>query len=304
MSSNQPPWGNGPGWPPAGAPGSAGATPGTGPAAPSGGYPVPASPYGAPASPYAAPPAAPTGGQPVPPSPYGGPANPNTAPASPYGAPQGPYGAPASPYGAPQSPYGSPPAAPSPYGGPPASYGAPAPSADPYAAFAQSQPSGGVAPNPYAPPPGVDPYSAYARPAEFAGGQPVGGWLLFLCVSLTILNPLMTLSRLAPVLSRIAMFGPMFLVDVLVGLGLAGFSVYAGTGLWNRRTGAVRTAKVYFMVRGGWALLSYAMMFTGLSGVGISAIAPQGIFILAFCIVWFAYLANSQRVRATYGTQG
>jgi len=41
-----------------------------------------------------------------------------------------------------------------------------------------------------------------------------------------------------------------------------------------------------------------------LSSVAITAVAPQGVFILAFCIVWFAYLTNSQRVRATYGAQG
>ena len=273
MSSNQPPWGG------SGVPGF--------------GAPPPSQPQ-----PTGAPPASAYGPQP---GPTGAPPG---APPVPYGVPQpGPYTPPPA-YAAPPA-YTPPPA----YGAPPAQYGSPpVPDNDPYAAFVRSNLGATASPgayqapygNPYAQPGQSDPYAAYAAtPNGAPGGQPVGGWLLFLCVSMTILNPLMVVSRLAPAFSYLSSLGPRFVIEVLIALGLAGFGIYAGIGLWTVRAGAVKIAKMFFVARGAWTVISILMAFTG--SYARFALMPQSFVTLLFCAIWYAYLSSANRVKTTYG---
>lgn len=195
-----------------------------------------------------------------------------------------------------------------PWGPPP---GQPNQPSDPYAQYnAPAQP-----PNPYAPP------VAFGGP--FTGGsefvpQAVGGWLLFLCVVLTILNPLVTVARFATELAQSAQLmdtvdglRTVFLVDGVLSTFVLVFSVYAGTGLWSRRRGAVRVAKMYLgvqlMYALGAGLLPLALMST-IGEAGRTAMLGEygktAVRGLIFCVVWFMYLTSSKRVRDTYGPQG
>lgn len=295
MSSNQPPWGSPPGSPPNpwGQPqqSQGGQQPQAQQPIPSGGFAGQGQqqqaqpPQGAPI---------PFSGQGPAPSPYAGQGPAQGAPSQ-YGSPPSPYGGPV-PYGAPPSPYG----APNPQGAMPApSYGGapPASGADPYAAFA----------NPASMVPQGSPYGAYTGPTPAVPptgtGQPVEGWLLFLCVSLTIFVPAMMVYGVLGIFRFLSGAPPFVMLNVLLTLGMAAFSVYAGSGLWTRRRGAVKMAKIFFGARaahslfGGMMFMQYG--FIGpLPAAGISATIP----VLIFSGIWFAYLSQSIRVRDTYGS--
>ena len=141
---------------------------------------------------------------------------------------------------------------------------------------------------------------------------------MFLCVVLTILNPLVTvgrfaieISRSAPLMDVVAGLRAVFLVDGVLSTFVLAFSVYAGTGLWSRRKGAVRVAKMYLGVQlmnaVGAGLLPLALMST-IGDAGRTAMlgeyATTAVRGLIFSLVWFMYLTSSQRVRNTHGPQG
>src|SRR5208337_5486904 len=96
----------------------------------------------------------------------------------------------------------------------------------------------------------------------------VAGWLLLLCLGLTVFTPLVTLVALAAGYSESSKYFDRFpgllvitLVDTVLSLGIASFSVYAGIGLWRIRPGAVQTAKRYLFCLLGYYALSAVLPF-------------------------------------------
>jgi hypothetical protein len=83
-------------------------------------------------------------------------------------------------------------------------------------------------------PPEQEPRFPLARRPELKG---IGGWLLFFCVSLTVLSPLMTLARLSN--SR-------FAVGSLSDLALVAISVLTGVMLWSVNQRAFVFLWIYF----------------------------------------------------------
>src|SRR5262249_20060246 len=78
----------------------------------------------------------------------------------------------------------------------------------------------------------------------------VRGWLLLLCLGLTVFTPLFTIGSLATGFSESSKYFDQFpglliitVTDTILSLGMMVFSIYAGTGLWSIRPGAVQTAK-------------------------------------------------------------
>jgi hypothetical protein len=100
--------------------------------------------------------------------------------------------------------------------------------------------------------------------------------------------------------------GPMAM-SMLIEIGIAAYSVYAGVGLWSRREKAVRHAKIFFGVRAGIAVVR-TFMFPGGIMMAMSMSGPAYnpmftlVMTLAGCGIWFAYLNQSVRVRETYGS--
>ena len=139
----------------------------------------------------------------------------------------------------------------------------------------------------------------------------IGGWLLLLCVGLTVFTPIRTLGSLAGSYIESAQYFEQFpgllivtVVDTILSLGLMAFSVYAGLGLWRIRAGAVETAKNYL-----WWFLAYhvvaAALPFGLPSEAHRAMMEQVVknmvgAVVAFAI-WYSYLNRSKRVKATYG---
>lgn len=122
--------------------------------------------------------------------------------------------------------------------------------------------------------------------------QGVRGWLLFLCVSLTIWTPLKTLADIGQAGRTLATAS---LADWFV-IAFSGYGVYAGVSLWRISKGAVRKAQVFFYIAfllavlsavGAWMGRDYKTSLESLVAIGQAAL-------------WLAYLGDSKRVKATY----
>ncbi|MCX5834926.1 MAG: DUF2569 family protein, partial [Deltaproteobacteria bacterium] len=131
----------------------------------------------------------------------------------------------------------------------------------------------------------------------------VGGWLLFLCVSLTILGPLFGTASVLGDYSKFVSDNPdlkgVALIFVLVFLGIIAFGYYAGNSLWRIRPGAVNITKKFFITL--FAITSVSSLLAvagGEENIGRAggAIIAQGIV----TVIWYSYLNKSKRVKATY----
>jgi hypothetical protein len=139
----------------------------------------------------------------------------------------------------------------------------------------------------------------------------VGGWLLFLCISLTVLTPIRLVAdfyearrQLATQLAQPGMTSLILGCGVL-DLSAAGGCFIAGFMLWTRLLRAVRAAKIallYFLCTfGPMTVLPYlAGLPPELSKAWSLTILKTIPLALIYPLVWFLYLSYSKRVRATY----
>jgi hypothetical protein len=132
----------------------------------------------------------------------------------------------------------------------------------------------------------------------------VGGWLLFLCISLTLLAPvtqafvagkalrnLATLRVPIQTLLRLGSVGAIY-------AGLAIFSCIAGVMLWMENPKGVQVAKAYLVV--GAVLPICLFILLRLAGMHVDLL--RIIFgRLVYSVVWYSYLTASLRVKLTYG---
>ncbi|MBN2052673.1 DUF2569 family protein [Candidatus Woesearchaeota archaeon] len=137
----------------------------------------------------------------------------------------------------------------------------------------------------------------------------VKGWLLFLCVVMTILSPLASLSRMmtgcesARQASHISGVNTLVTIDTIFSLVLIALSFYAGVGLWSKRSGAVKTAFTFFKTYLGylaWCLFSPVLLPSRYQAAYFGAILPLVIGGLIGYWIWTSYLKKSKRVKATY----
>lgn len=149
------------------------------------------------------------------------------------------------------------------------------------------------------------------KPEVYSRYTSVGGWLLFLCVSLTILTPLLNFSTIMTELkdaNAVSAYYPdiyqAVMVEVVFTLIMIAASVYVGASLWSIRPQAVFKAKLFLGVLPFFTLLGIFLTYLLLPAVGQSVFAKQSIFtvVRAFIYsgIWFFYLSNSQRVAETY----
>jgi hypothetical protein len=145
--------------------------------------------------------------------------------------------------------------------------------------------------------------------AELKG---VKGWLLLLCLLLTVFDPSVVLVSLF-VVSDGAMASHnlhpevfrLILVNGILRIGLAVFSIYAGLSLWKLAPKAVITARSYLVaIAVSSVFLLFLPLLLGVSEDAQGGIAQEGILntllTVLYVAVWYAYLARSRRVRATY----
>jgi hypothetical protein len=140
----------------------------------------------------------------------------------------------------------------------------------------------------------------------------VGGWLLLLCLGLTVFTPLLTMGSLATGVRESLSYFDRFpgllvitVIDTILTLGLVAFSIYVGVGLWSIRPGAVQMAKRYLLCFLGYQAIAAILPFTaGLPSAAtwamIRAVAIDALRGVIYFAVWYSYLNESKRVRATY----
>jgi hypothetical protein len=138
----------------------------------------------------------------------------------------------------------------------------------------------------------------------------VEGWLLVLCLILTLVAPAVGLYHIIehtiPILLRVHDFRNAYLLSVylVVFSGLIIYSFVAGVRLWLIKPGAVRFAKRYFwtfLVANlayflFWVMVVRPKLLSSYAAMAWSHVVGA---ILPFTL-WYFYLEHSKRVRATY----
>ena len=141
----------------------------------------------------------------------------------------------------------------------------------------------------------------------------VRGWLLLLCIGLTVISPafgvlngLGTLGLVATEASELTAMGVAYLVmEAVISFAFVGFALYAGVSLWRIRPGALNLAKLFFVMV---LVVSIAelliLVVLDIPQFYEDILMPMAIVFairaFIFCIIWFNYLNKSKRVLATY----
>jgi hypothetical protein len=141
----------------------------------------------------------------------------------------------------------------------------------------------------------------------------VKGWLLLLCLLLTVFDPSVVLVNLfvmsdgarASYDLHPAVFR-LILISGILAITLVVFSMYAGLSLWKLAPNAVTTARLYLIALAAFSVLqSFLPALLGVSRDSQRAVSQVDFFYVLFTIfyiaVWYSYLGRSKRVRATYG---
>jgi hypothetical protein len=136
----------------------------------------------------------------------------------------------------------------------------------------------------------------------------VKGWLLFLCISLTVITPgwfLLLLSsewrEVGAYIDTLPLVKQVLLIETISFSGIALFSCYAGWSLWTRRKGAVRIAKIYLITQCVLGILTVITLAGLLNNAEYTNKAAKALLSTIFyLVVWYWYLSKSKRVAATY----
>jgi hypothetical protein len=149
----------------------------------------------------------------------------------------------------------------------------------------------------------------------------VKGWLLLLCLNLTIFIPTTYLYQVNCILDLynstqnkilFLIFKKLLLFNIVTGitmLFLAIFSFYVGMKLWNIKSGAVKIAKAFLIIQ-----LFLIVIITIIRPFITFSIEPKGTIFGAILLslipslfqfgLWYLYLSKSSRVYNTYrGTE-
>jgi hypothetical protein len=129
----------------------------------------------------------------------------------------------------------------------------------------------------------------------------IGGWLAFLCVSFTVISPLVWF------VETVSFFQKDHVVLGFMALGMGVFSLSTGIYLWRKDPSAIKWAKEYLLVN---IVVSVIISFAGTSGalddphvLGFAIGQAIGVFVAGSIVtaIWWLYLNKSVRVKNTYG---
>ncbi len=144
-------------------------------------------------------------------------------------------------------------------------------------------------------------------------GEGVGGWLLVLCIVLTIGTPFVAAHNLISNFQQASsefeyIRGLEEYLFFVMGLRLflVIFSMHAGISLWTERPRAVRTAKIYLWLFLVGLIVGVATFFLMVDWpkermqILIREVTIEVAQSLIFFTVCYLYLTRSKRVKATY----
>ena len=154
-------------------------------------------------------------------------------------------------------------------------------------------------------------------PAQPKGPTGIGGWLVFFCIILTIISPLIVLGQMASTWEKAR---PAFVVypslrDACMweNLGITALLIYGfvvGCLIWNGNPRGREIAKKFLLIRLfafiGVEVIALVMMGnlpSEILGGGISGVFGSVFQALVFFLIWWFYFKKSKRVRNTYGEE-
>jgi hypothetical protein len=138
-------------------------------------------------------------------------------------------------------------------------------------------------------------YTAVTLDSELKG---VFGWLLFFCVILTVLAPLLTVAGHSSGSLPVDLFSWAKVV----------FGAFVGINLWSQSPDALKLLRIYFVVAlvfGVLRLVSFVVLsFTEKTEGFYAAFAESTTSLVSLVVLglWFAYFHYSKRVKSTYGS--
>jgi len=151
-------------------------------------------------------------------------------------------------------------------------------------------------------------------PSRYKG---VKGWLLFFCISLTVLNPLVAIVRLRYNIEFVSRFSGIhpalrteLMIDGILSVAITGFSIYAGVCLWRVASGAVQKAQTLLLCLLVYAtIVAFLPLMVGLpipvnDAIVFETIKSGIVPSIIYFWIWNSYLNTSERVKATYDIRG
>src|SRR5215831_16442532 len=140
-------------------------------------------------------------------------------------------------------------------------------------------------------------------PTEYTG---VGGWLMFFCIVLVIISPLLTLINItngfiaaSRVADRLSGFMTAATIDSILAIIIMALSIFAGISLWSVRPNAVRIAKAYLIVVLVYAVIEVPLYMSALPSAASDRFMTKGMIIvlrtIAYVALWYSYLSKSKR---------
>jgi len=147
------------------------------------------------------------------------------------------------------------------------------------------------------------------------GPKGLGGWLVFFCVALTILGPLLSLGQMVttweqsePAFGR---FPSIKSAMILENFSLAALLVYGfivGCIIWGGNPEGKKLAKQYLLIRlvAFFGIEMVAIMMISdlpfeILAAGVGGVIGAGFREVLFFLIWWFYFKKSKRVRNTYG---
>jgi hypothetical protein len=129
--------------------------------------------------------------------------------------------------------------------------------------------------------------------------MPIRGWLLLLCGLLLVWQPINLALTMSGLVDELSTRGPGVGLILLMRLLGAGLGIAGGLALFQVKPGAVSIAKASLIFSAIVDVVVYATPYSPNNRPPGDATIILAVSIVYYAI-WFAYLARSKRVRATY----
>ncbi len=145
----------------------------------------------------------------------------------------------------------------------------------------------------------------------------INGWLLFFCISLTVIGPILLIRSLfadweayRPIFVYHELFKTKCIIFTILTVGTTLFSIYTGIALWAKCKNAVKIGKIFLLSALIYRIIGDLLPFiTAVIVIGFSNLYVAYLFMvmverfapaMLVFFIWDGYLTESRRVKATY----
>lgn len=145
----------------------------------------------------------------------------------------------------------------------------------------------------------------------------VRGWLLFFCISLVFINPLINIPLIIlyianqhNTLTMFPLLNTTLMLDLVTTSLFSLIGIYIGIKLWIIHSRAIANANLYLNSLLGYSIISFFAYFIVIASydIGFNSTSVQflgnnfrsTIYSIGYVIIWKLYLKNSERVKNTF----